>query len=90
MACDVTSRDVASDLVIDVLKNLMNDKNISEETKLGAGGLGLDSTAKRGIFPHIGVAVHKKGCVLDDAEPSDFEGAKTVGELVDLVWDDLT
>lgn len=90
MACELTSRDMVSELVIKVLKDLLDDKNINEETKLGTGGLGLDSTAKRGLFPHVGVAVHKKGCVLDDAEPSDFADSKTVGDLVDLVWDDIT
>lgn len=90
MACELVSREACSELVVHVIQDLTGAENINESTALGVGGLDMDTSAKRGLFPHVGVAVHKKGCVLDDAEPSDFERAKKVGDLVDFVWDDLT
>lgn len=90
MACSLISEEKVTELVVAVIEKVTGEKGVTDQTALGVPGIGLDTLGKRGLYPHIALAVDKAGCILDDIGPSEFVKAKTVGDIRDLVWDDLT
>ena len=63
---------------------------VSDKTKLGDGGLGLDDTMIRtDLYATVVIAVHDAGCQLRTFKPNDIAQCKTVGDVIDKVWSDL-
>lgn len=87
MPCSLTRPDV-SNLVLEVIRNMENNQNISESTRFWED-LGVDPKARRGYFRPIKTKVEAAGCTLSKVGPQDFENAKDVKEIVDLVWADV-
>lgn len=87
MPCSLTRSDV-SKLVLKVIRKMENDPNISEGTRFWED-LRVDPEARRGYFRPIKTKVKAAGCTLSKVRPQDFEDAKDVKEIVDIVWADI-
>lgn len=64
---------------------------VTDSTPLRGGGLGLDDTAiATDLYATVVYAVHNSGCRLRYFGPQHIVACKTVGNVVDAVWADLS
>ena len=87
MPC-ITSRDEISDLVIDKLNEVLDKKNITEETELD-GDLGLDKQARELLFFDIRDSVLRDGCKFKKFTAVSCGKASNVGAIVDIIAEDF-
>jgi hypothetical protein len=87
MACSFTRQDV-SDIVIEVLEQLLGKKFITEQSQFDED-LGVDDTAKALLFFPIKMSVEKVGCMLKKFNSQTCQKAKVVGDVVDAISKDF-
>lgn len=77
-----------SKAVVKVIQGWHFDTAISEETEFGSD-LPIDNKAK-GLYYHaIRISLEKEGYDICNFNPEDCEAARTIGDIVDAVWDDV-
>ena len=88
MACRLTDRSQVSRLVLGVIRDKEDNQNIQEGTRFWQD-LRVDKETRRTYFRPIKKDVEGEGCELDKVMPGDFEDAKAVSDIVDMVWKDV-
>jgi hypothetical protein len=87
MACSYTRENV-SDIVIEVLEQLLGEEDITEESEFDED-LGVDDNAKALLFFPIKMSVEKVGCLLKKFTSQSCKKAATVGDIVDGICKDF-
>jgi hypothetical protein len=81
-------RQDVSDAVLAVIQSWHFDTPITEEMQFGVD-LPLDKKAKGLYYYAIRLSLEKLGYVFCDFKAEDCEGAETIGDIIDAVWDDV-
>ncbi len=89
IACTLDTRDEVQVVVIARMQIDWPEIEITPQTKLGDGGLGMDGDAKGDYFyPAMRRATRDGGCQTR-LSPADYADFKTVKDVIDGIWEDL-
>jgi hypothetical protein len=87
--CALTTKQKVRECVYPAISARYN-RPVQDNTKLGAGGLGLDDTMIRtDLYATVIIAVSGAGCQIRELSPDEMAQAQSAGDIADLVWNDL-
>lgn len=87
MRTSIERKDV-SDAVVKVIQGWHFDMPITEETAFDTD-LPIDKKAKGLYYYAIRISLEKLGYQFCNFKPEDCEEARTIGDIVHVVWDDV-
>jgi len=88
--CTLTTKDKVRQCIYPAIAARYG-KPVTDKTKLGNGGLGLDDiTIRTDLYATTVIAVHNAGCKLRSFSPDDIAQCKTAGDITDGIWADLS